>query len=206
MSRRMIAAEVLKLVRRRGQMVVAALTVVAVAVGYAITWGYHLSDAVRYGPAGGSHNLEGAMWVIATVGGVAPSLIGTTAGVGDQSAGVFRELVVTGRSRLVLFACRTPARSRVPTDGAAGVRRGDRLHVRSGGRTGHAERVVDREGRGLAGCRRHGAAAGRARILRRGRITCHSRRGAPRLAAGGVAAAAQHRPARRAPPARPTRR
>ena len=109
MSRRMIAAEVLKLVRRRGQMVVALmLTVGAVAAGYAITWGYHLSDAVRYGPAGGSHNLEGAMWVIATVGGVAAVLIGTTAGVGDQSAGVFRELVVTGRSRLVLFACRIP--------------------------------------------------------------------------------------------------
>ena len=109
MSRRMIAAEVLKLVRRRGQMVVALmLTVGAVAAGYAITWGYHLSDAVKYGPAGGSHNLEGAMWVIATVGGVAAVLIGTTAGVGDQSAGVFRELVVTGRSRLVLFACRIP--------------------------------------------------------------------------------------------------
>ena len=59
MSRRMIAAEVLKLVRRRGQMVVALmLTVGAVAAGYAITWGYHLSDAVRYGPAGGGPNLE----------------------------------------------------------------------------------------------------------------------------------------------------
>ena len=51
MSRRMIAAEVLKLVRRRGQMVVALmLTVGAVAAGYAITWGYHLSDAVRCRP------------------------------------------------------------------------------------------------------------------------------------------------------------
>ncbi len=109
MSRRMIAAEVLKLVRRRGLMAWGLiLTVGAVAAGYAFTWGYHLNNAAKYGPAGGSHNLEGAMWVIATVGGVAAVLIGTTAGVGDQSSGVLRELVVTGRSRLVLFASRIP--------------------------------------------------------------------------------------------------
>ncbi len=109
MSGRMIAAEVLKLVRRRGQMIWALiLTVGALVVMYAITWGYHLSNPAKYGPAGGSHNLESAMWVIATVGGVAAVLIGTTAGVGDQSAGVFRELVVTGRPRIALFAVRIP--------------------------------------------------------------------------------------------------
>ena len=31
------------------------------------------------------------------------------AGTGDASAGVFRDLVVTGRSRLALFASRVPA-------------------------------------------------------------------------------------------------
>jgi hypothetical protein len=36
-------------------------------------------------------------------------LIGATLGAGDLSAGVFRELVVTGRSRVALFAARVPA-------------------------------------------------------------------------------------------------
>ena len=36
-------------------------------------------------------------------------LIGVEAGTGDASAGVFRDLVVTGRSRLALFASRVPA-------------------------------------------------------------------------------------------------
>ena len=111
MSGRMIAAEVLKLVRRRGQMIWAViLTVLAVVVAYGIAWGYHLSDAGKYGPAGGSHSLEGSLWIITTIGGVAAVLIGTTAGIGDQSAGVFRELVVTGRSRIALFAAGSRAR------------------------------------------------------------------------------------------------
>ena len=37
------------------------------------------------------------------------SSIGTEAGAGDLSSGVFRDLVVTGRSRLWLFAVRVPA-------------------------------------------------------------------------------------------------
>ncbi len=36
-------------------------------------------------------------------------MIGIDAGAGDLSAGVFRDLVVTGRSRLALFASRVPA-------------------------------------------------------------------------------------------------
>ncbi len=42
-------------------------------------------------------------------GPLAAILIGTDAGAGDVSAGVFRDLVVTGRSRLALFASRVPA-------------------------------------------------------------------------------------------------
>jgi ABC-type transport system involved in multi-copper enzyme maturation permease subunit len=36
-------------------------------------------------------------------------MIGVEAGAGDLAAGVFRDLVVTGRSRLALFASRVPA-------------------------------------------------------------------------------------------------
>ncbi len=42
-------------------------------------------------------------------GPLAAILIGVEAGAGDASAGVFRDLVVTGRSRLALFASRVPA-------------------------------------------------------------------------------------------------
>ncbi len=42
-------------------------------------------------------------------GPLAAMLIGVEAGTGDASAGVFRDLVVTGRSRLALFATRVPA-------------------------------------------------------------------------------------------------
>ena len=42
-------------------------------------------------------------------GPLAAILIGVEAGTGDVSAGVFRDLVVTGRSRVALFSSRVPA-------------------------------------------------------------------------------------------------
>ncbi len=42
-------------------------------------------------------------------GALAAILIGTEAGTADQSSGVFRDLVATGRSRLPLFSVRLPA-------------------------------------------------------------------------------------------------
>jgi hypothetical protein len=49
------------------------------------------------------------MYVLTQLGVVAATLLGATAGAGDLGSGVFRELVVTGRSRLALFAARLPA-------------------------------------------------------------------------------------------------
>ena len=40
---------------------------------------------------------------------LAAILIGAEAGTADRASGVFRDLVVTGRSRLALFAVRVPA-------------------------------------------------------------------------------------------------
>ena len=42
-------------------------------------------------------------------GPLAAIMIGTDGGAGDLAAGVFRDLVVTGRSRVALFASRIPA-------------------------------------------------------------------------------------------------
>src|SRR5918995_3859671 len=48
------------------------------------------------------------MEMLATLAAVAAVIVGVTAGAGDLGAGVFRTLVVTGRSRIRLFAARIP--------------------------------------------------------------------------------------------------
>jgi hypothetical protein len=96
---RLIRAEVLKLRRRNGMVAMTAvLTFVAVAV-------YYLVQAIR-GDADGHFN--DAIAVLAMAGSVAGAIVGATAGAADIEAGVFRDLVATGRSRLALFFARVP--------------------------------------------------------------------------------------------------
>jgi hypothetical protein len=107
---RLVRAEVLKLRRRYGLMAFAALlTVVPMLIGYGVTVFLHATDAAHHGPGGGIDNLSGSLDVLQTLGGVGALLIGATLGAGDLGAGVFRELVVTGRSRIALFTARIPA-------------------------------------------------------------------------------------------------
>jgi ABC-type transport system involved in multi-copper enzyme maturation permease subunit len=107
---RLVSADVLKLRRRRGLVtVVALLTVGAIVVSNAIIELLHLSNPDKHGPAGGVTMLGHQAFVIAALGAVAAALVGATAGSGDLDAGVYRDLVVTGRSRLALYASRIPA-------------------------------------------------------------------------------------------------
>jgi ABC-type transport system involved in multi-copper enzyme maturation permease subunit len=70
----------------------------------------HSSNGLKYPPAGGLHGFQdGVRLVSLFFGPIAGILIGVDAGTGDTSAGVFRDLVATGRSRLALFASRVPA-------------------------------------------------------------------------------------------------
>ncbi len=104
---RLVGAEVLKLRRRRGLMAWSAVLTVGVMIfadGLLVI--LHASSPDTHGPAGGAHNLDGIMYLLATLGSVAGIIIGTTAGSQDMSAGVFRDLVVTGRSRRTLFYVR----------------------------------------------------------------------------------------------------
>lgn len=104
-----VLAERLKLTRRRGLFWTTAVILVGTALlGYAIPLFADRVDPEAFGPAGGVENFRGVMSVLAQLGAVAAILAGVTAGSGDIAAGVFRELVVTGRSRLVLFAARIP--------------------------------------------------------------------------------------------------
>jgi ABC-type transport system involved in multi-copper enzyme maturation permease subunit len=59
-------------------------------------------------PAGGIVNLGHGALVVSALGGIAAVIIGAVAGAGDLEAGVYRDLVVTGRSRLALYASRIP--------------------------------------------------------------------------------------------------
>jgi ABC-type transport system involved in multi-copper enzyme maturation permease subunit len=106
---RLVSAEILKLRRRRGLMIwCAGLTAGSVAIAYAIMLGLHAANPAKHGPAGGEANLQNVMWLLISLGSVAAVLLGTTAGSQDVSAGVFRDLVVTGRSRRTLFRVRYP--------------------------------------------------------------------------------------------------
>lgn len=110
-ARQMIAADLLRLRRKRGFI---ALVLVAVIAPIVIATGYnviqHASDPAAHPPAGGLHNYTRLLDLIGVfMGPVAAVLIGAEAGAGDLAAGVFRDNVLTGRSRIALFLARIPA-------------------------------------------------------------------------------------------------
>jgi hypothetical protein len=109
LNTRMVSAELLKLRRRRGLVAWSAIfTIGVVVLVFGVMAILHAENPGKYAPAGGVSNLATAMGLLATFGSVAAILLGATAGAGDTQAGVFRDLVSTGRSRLALFAARIP--------------------------------------------------------------------------------------------------
>jgi hypothetical protein len=107
---RLVGAELLKLRKRRGLMISAlALAVVPMIIGDTVLLSIHAANPGKHGPAGGLENLSGSMDILVQFSVIAAILVGATLGAGDLGSGVFRELVVTGRSRLALFAARVPA-------------------------------------------------------------------------------------------------
>jgi hypothetical protein len=106
---RLVAAEILKLRRRRGTMIwTALLTIGSVLIRVIILVALHAANPGKHGPAGGAENLKNLALLLGGLGTVAAILIGSAAGTQDVSAGVFRDLVVTGRPRRTLFAVRYP--------------------------------------------------------------------------------------------------
>jgi hypothetical protein len=110
-ARQMVGAELLRLRKKRGLM---ALAVVAVVAPLVIWTGYqvieHASNPAAYGPAGGLEHYARMLSLLGVfMGPVAAVLIGAEAGAGDLAAGVFRDNVLTGRSRMALFLARIPA-------------------------------------------------------------------------------------------------
>lgn len=107
----MSRADLLKLRKKRGTVAFALLfACVPLVIAFLVTALQHASNAAKYQPAGGMHGFrDGLMLLALFMGPLAAILIGAEAGAADVSSGVFRDLVVTGGSRLGLFAARVPA-------------------------------------------------------------------------------------------------
>jgi ABC-type transport system involved in multi-copper enzyme maturation permease subunit len=108
----MLGADLLKLRKKRSTLIWAlVLAILPVIVFFVVGAIQHSSNPAEHGPAGGSENFHTGLRLLGGLffGPLVAILIGVEAGTGDVSAGVFRDLVVTGRSRLALFASRLPA-------------------------------------------------------------------------------------------------
>jgi ABC-type transport system involved in multi-copper enzyme maturation permease subunit len=107
----MLAADLLKLRKKRSTLIWAlVLALGPQIVFFAVRAAQHSSNPAQYSPAGGLGGFDDGLRLLAIImGPLAAILIGAEAGAGDSAAGVFRDLVVTGRSRLALFASRLPA-------------------------------------------------------------------------------------------------
>jgi ABC-type transport system involved in multi-copper enzyme maturation permease subunit len=107
----MFGADLLKLRKKRGTLIWAlVLALGPVIVFLTVKAIQHSSNPAQHEPAGGTPGFSDGLRVLALFfGPLAAILIGVEAGTGDASAGVFRDLIVTGRSRVALFASRVPA-------------------------------------------------------------------------------------------------
>jgi hypothetical protein len=107
----MIATRIMELRKRRGLMI----ALVAVNIGIPVVFLTirlltHAFDPTSYGPAGGYQIYTGLVARIMFIFGfIVAATLGCTAGSVDLSDGMFRHLVVTGRSRLALYLARIPA-------------------------------------------------------------------------------------------------
>jgi hypothetical protein len=110
-AKRMISSEILKLRKKRSTMLWGLFLGAGSMVIYYIYAALdHASDPIHHGPAGGTLGLaRGLQGLAILIGPLAAAMIGTEASAGDTAAGVFRDLVATGRSRLALFLVRIPA-------------------------------------------------------------------------------------------------
>lgn len=107
----MIATRLMELRKRRGLMIVLIVVNIGIpSLFLLIRLLGHAFAPKSYGPAGGydifTNLVAGVMYVF---GFIVAATVGATAGSDDLTDGMFRHLVVTGRSRLALYLARIPA-------------------------------------------------------------------------------------------------
>lgn len=107
----MVTTRMMELRRRRGLMITLLIVVIGLPwVFLGVRLIMHAADPRAYGAAGGEDVFTGIVaGVLYVFGFVAAAMVGCTASTGDLSDGMFRHLVVTGRSRLALYLARLPA-------------------------------------------------------------------------------------------------
>jgi hypothetical protein len=107
----MITSRFMELSRRRGLMAGLALVTVGIpAIFLLVRLLLHAFAPKTYGPAGGYNIYTGlTAGLLYVFGFIVAAALGSTAGSIDLTEGMFRHLVVTGRSRLALYLARIPA-------------------------------------------------------------------------------------------------
>ena len=106
----LIATKFLELRKRWGLMVaLVVLTMALPVLVLGLRLLFHAVDPRTYGPAGSPSIFSGLVNAMAEFGFIAAATLGTAAGTTDLTDGMFRHLVVTGRSRLALYLARIPS-------------------------------------------------------------------------------------------------
>jgi hypothetical protein len=106
----LITTKNLEIRKRRGLMITMVVLIVAPTVLlYALRLLFHAVDPKSYGPAGSPDLFSQVSNLISGLGFIAAATLGATAGTTDLTDGMFRHLVITGRSRVALYLARIPA-------------------------------------------------------------------------------------------------
>lgn len=108
---RMISTRLMEIRTRRALMItMAAVTIGIPTLFLVVRLLAHAFDPKSYGPAGGysifTSLVAGVLYIF---GFIVAAMLGCSAGSTDLTDGMFRHLVVTGRSRLALYLARIPA-------------------------------------------------------------------------------------------------
>ncbi|MGH9081997.1 MAG: hypothetical protein ACRDWN_01490 [Acidimicrobiales bacterium] len=106
----LISTKNLELRRRRGLMIAVFVLILGPPVlEYGIRLLFHVVDPSKFGPAGIPSAFQDLMSPMAELGFIMAVTVGAAAGTTDLTDGMFRHLVITGRSRIALFLARIPA-------------------------------------------------------------------------------------------------
>jgi hypothetical protein len=106
----LITTKNLEIRKRRGLvMTVAVLIVLPTVLIYGLRLLFHVANPHGFGPAGDPAIFSQLSNLMAEFGFIAAAALGAAAGTTDLTDGVFRQLVITGRSRLALYLARIPA-------------------------------------------------------------------------------------------------
>jgi hypothetical protein len=105
---RMIWAESLKITKNRAAVVTSVLMTLGVGILIMVIPELYRIGRTNIAIVGGQRGLQRGAIADAFLGSIAAMIVGSLAGTGDLGAGIFRDLVATGRSRWALFAAKVP--------------------------------------------------------------------------------------------------